>query len=941
MDDLSQNIFVRRLKGLLLVSSLVCIAFLLLAAFEENLKGTWRQHQALYRAALIERAGTEQARNAARSVRITQKQLFLPQLDRIDRCVTCHVGIDDPAQGSEGVLQPLRAHSGDTLEHHPVDKFGCTVCHDGQGRATDKEAAHGDVPHWPTPLLTGEAVYTTCGRCHHENDLYGSQRDLYARAGPLRPLDMAELEASVPGATNADQRAVGRGKKLVFESGCLGCHAFRGRGGTLGPDITHLGDKTAHDFDFSHVQGERTVKQWLLEHFKEPAQVVPGTLMPDMQLSDDEARDLTMYMLSLRRKHMPASHMPYPPRREGSPVSGATLFGMFCSACHGGSGQGSNVLDPDLMVLADPPPQLMTPALNNADTLGVASDDYLRHIIQRGRAGTNMIGWNLTEGGLNDSEIERLVQHIRAWEGPGPALDQISASRGDPRVGQALYRSRCRSCHGAQGEGGIGVALNSPSFLAIASDAFLAETVVEGRSNTAMPSWKQLSAQHVSDLIAFLRTWQRPAPPRAEVLARLASDAEPDAQHERFGQIIYRANCAACHGPNGDGGIGPSLNNDAFLAVVGDDYLYDALILGRPGTAMPSWHHLSVDDVVDLINHLRSWNDRRRQVLEPFNASGDWDRGKLVYDGACAGCHGLHAEGTIGTQLNNPVFLRSASDAMLRHWIHFGKPHTQMRAFAKGQQELVELTESQIEDLVSFLRRLESDRPMVTARPGIGIVAHGAELYASACASCHGPNGEGTTGSALSNPDFLRAASDGYLQATIALGRDGTEMRAMGAGSQGSVDLSAEDIQNIVALLRSWERHPPIEGIPPRFVIGADLEDGRQLYAGHCAGCHGPNGNDAWAPALNNADFLRAATDGFLQATIAFGRANTPMRSYGRGAGGVAELSIDQIDNIVAFIRTWAPPGHKPGPAPATEPPEHSKTLSDAGAAGRRIAHSD
>jgi mono/diheme cytochrome c family protein len=916
MDDGSNNPYVRRLKIVLLVSSLVSLVLLLLSAFEENLGREWRQYQKSYRAQLIKRAADDKVRQAAERMELQIQQVFLPELKRIDRCVTCHIGIDDPTQAD--AEQPLRTHGGEILRHHPVEKFGCTVCHDGQGRAIDKDAAHGEVEHWPSPLLRDEAVYTSCGRCHYENDLYGAEYDLYTRGGLLPPLDEAELEASVPGAASPTERAIGRGKALVLTSGCLGCHKFRERGGVLGPDITHVGDKTPHDFDFTHIEGEHTVAQWLFEHFKKPGEVVPGTLMPDMGLTDAQARDLTQYMLSLHRKAMPAEYTPVPSRRRTQPVRGARLFAMFCSACHGKYGQGGTALDPALMMLAEPPQELLTPALNNPDTLAVASDDYFRHIITTGRHDTNMISWRADEGGLSEAEIDRLVGYIRKWEGQEPPLQRVSAKRGSAQRGRALYRARCQSCHGRHGEGGIGVALNSPSFLAIASDDFLARSIIYGRANTAMPSWKQLTVEQVNDLLAYIRSWEKTPPDKRAVLSRLAA-GKPSQRALRIGRALYRGNCATCHGTNGEGGVGPSLNNDAFLSIVDNEYLYEAIMRGRPGTAMPAWKHLSTDDTVDLINYIRSWNGWQRRELEPYIARGDWDRGRIIFQSMCASCHGADAEGATGPQLNNPVFLASVSDAMLRQWIRFGKPGTEMRAFAKGRQGLAELTASQIEDVVTFLRWLQREGRTVNARPGMGIIPRGAEIYASVCAACHGPNGEGSTGPALSNPDFLRAASDGFLQATLLLGRDGTMMRPMGRFSQGSVELLMEDINNVVAFIRSWERRPPARKIPARYVTGADIIEGRALYAGYCAGCHGKNGNDGWAPTLNNSDFLTAATDGFLQATIARGRADTPMRPFGRGGGGVAELSSEQINNIVAFIRTWAPTGHKPTDMPGEQ----------------------
>jgi mono/diheme cytochrome c family protein len=586
------------------------------------------------------------------------------------------------------------------------------------------------------------------------------------------------------------------------------------------------------------------------------------------------------------------------------------LYGLFCSSCHGEEGEGSTVRDPETIGLFDQPEELMVPSLNNPDTLAVASDDYFRHIVSHGRSGTNMIAWEGQEnGGLLPEEVDRLVSHIRSWQDTPAPLESVSSARGNVRYGKALYESRCRSCHGENGEGGIGVALNSPSFLAVASDDFLARTILHGRTNTAMPSWPQLEADEVSDLLAFIRGWEHEPAKKEAVLARLVSEATPTERVLSLGEALYRFNCATCHGDAGEGAIGPSLRTDEFLSLADDEYLFEAIVRGRPGTAMPSWRHLSADNVADLIQYMRNWNGGNRQTLEPFIAGGDWERGQRIFIGSCAGCHGTYAEGAIGPQLSNNVFLSSVSDAMLKEWISYGKIGTPMPAFRRGEQGVTELSGAEIEDVITYLRRFEIDPSEIASRPGIGIPLRGADVYAAACASCHGPNGEGGTGSALSNPDFLKTASDGFLLATIALGRDNTEMRPMGKGGQGVVELTAEEISDTVAYIRSWETAPPIAGIPKRYVLEtkADSAQGGVLYSQYCSGCHGVNGNDGWAPALNNPEFLAAATDGFLQATIARGRSNTAMWSFGRGAGGVVELEGDQINNIVAYIRSWEP----------------------------------
>lgn len=887
----------RRIQWGLLVVSLATLVLMIVAALEEGVFPQWRSTRAQYAGILQEKATDDRGRAIAEQFDVRLVQNVLPELGRIDRCITCHAGIDDPRMTDEA--EPFRTHPGDLLEHHPPDKYGCTICHQGQGRAIALPDAHGTVPFWPEPLLAGAMAYTSCGRCHYENDLYAGESDLFGPAQPAGQVTLGELATHVPGAEQ-----IARGKRLVVEHGCLGCHKYRARGGTLGPDISHVGDKTVHDFDFKHVSGERSVLNWMRAHFKSPAAVVPDTLMPDMGLSDEEASDLAAYMISLKRKSAPAQYTPLPEPVDPTPADGRTLYLLYCSSCHGADGVGAVARESETHGAIDRPRELLTPSLRNDDTLAVASDDYLRAIIAQGRSGTGMPAW-LGEGGLSREEIERLVEAIRSWQDPPPPTESIAARRGNSRFGRALYRSRCVGCHGYQGEGGVGVSLGAPSFLAVASDEFLRDTILHGRPNTAMPSWPELSADEVSDLIAYVRSWQPEPPTEEEVLARLAEPPTTTWGRRDAGDILYRANCANCHGRKGDGDLGPSLNTVEFLSAVDDAYLSRAIVEGRPDTAMPSWKHLPAQSVADLIRTIRKWGVSRAEPLEPFMARGDWDRGQIIFQGACAGCHGFHAEGSTGPQLANPTFLRSASDAMLRKWISYGKLGTAMKPFLVGQQGVIDLTASQIEDVVTFLRHNESRPRTVTARPGMGIVALGAEVFAANCVACHGANGEGLVGSALSNPNFLRSASDGFLSATIVLGRENTPMVSLSHGQHGIVGLTGENIADVVAFLRSWEYRPPDKAATPGSGSEADERVGKTVYAGNCAGCHGAEGNDGWAPALNNPEFLAAATDGFLKATVARGRSGTAMRPFGRGGGGLAPLTGEEIENVVSYLRSW------------------------------------
>jgi mono/diheme cytochrome c family protein len=496
-------------------------------------------------------------------------------------------------------------------------------------------------------------------------------------------------------------------------------------------------------------------------------------------------------------------------------------------------------------------------------------------------------------------------------------------------MGRLIYLKNCAACHGQNGEGGIGVTLNSPTFLAVASDEFLARSIIDGRANTAMPAWRQLDAQRVSDLLAFLRQWQPRRNREAAVLALLAGEPADDNSVElspTIGRTLYNANCVMCHGAHGEGDLAPSLSTQEFLTIVGDDYLCDTITMGRPGTGMPAWRHLSNEDVASLILFLRTWQVEPSREVTYTSHEGDWDAGRLLYAGSCASCHGDSAEGGVGPQLNNPVFLQSASDGMLREWIAYGKTGTAMRGFLKGQQGTAELKPRQIDDLVAYLRSLEHRPRVSVAKRPSGRPELGKLWYAVSCASCHGERGEGASGPALSNTDFLHAASDGFLMATMAMGRDGTEMRPVKKGPQSILSLDSDQVNDLVAYLRSWEYDPPVEGVAHRYVVPWDLERGRTLYIANCSGCHGVEGRaeagepgriSAWAPNLNNEGFLAAASDGFLQATIVRGRDGTAMRPFGHGAQGLVDLTGDDIDDIVAYIRRWSAQADLPMTLPA------------------------
>ena len=155
----------------------------------------------------------------------------------------------------------------------------------------------------------------------------------------------------------------------------------------------------------------------------------------------------------------------------------------------------------------------------------------------------------------------------------------------------------------------------------------------------------------------------------------------------------------------------------------------------------------------------------------------------------------------------------------------------------------------------------------------------------------------------LNSPNFLIWASDEFLRATIARGRRGTEMRGWARDEGGPLD--RRDIQDLIAFLRTWQRNAPKPAIPP--VGRGDSTRGQRLYEAACANCHGWEGRGelGMGPALNSPDLLATADDTFLWATIAYGRPDTPMFPSLRGLDGVRQFSEAEIDDLVAYLRSW------------------------------------
>jgi cytochrome c551/c552 len=305
----------------------------------------YRFYQRGFRGAVERRFSTD----AARAVPSGPQQIWVEGLQRADRCITCHQGVG--WAGFEKAEQPWRTHRQDLLAAHPPERFGCTVCHGGQGWALDAGGAHGRVAGWGEPLLDkalaaglpsapprASLVEMNCNVCHR-------------------------YEREIAGAPS-----INRAKALVREKGCRACHLINGRGGLIGPDLTWAGEKNPEQYDYSRLAGQRSVLAWQVEHFRDPRALVPDSVMPNFHLPAEDTVALAMLVMSWRRGPDHGSLLGSTPRADTIPEidpadyekmasgPGSWFVRTGCFRCHDVAAVGvksPTPIGPDLSTAAD------------------------------------------------------------------------------------------------------------------------------------------------------------------------------------------------------------------------------------------------------------------------------------------------------------------------------------------------------------------------------------------------------------------------------------------------------------------------------------------------------------------------------------------------------------------------------------------------------------
>jgi sulfur oxidation c-type cytochrome SoxX len=559
----------------------------------------WERHQTAYfeQARSLSKDTRERAELETRAPRIEQTIVTNFGDTRVDRCTTCHIGADDPR--FTGHAEPLKTHpysetmgdvqrNGQWERRHKFSDFGCTVCHDGQGRGLDTFYSHGEDEFWPEPLLgyvtqpnwrkdfapklKGKAyMEANCAQCHTQEDFAGTPH-------------------------------VNRGRKLFYAMNCYGCHKIDGMSeGTLGPDLTEAGKKFKVDY--------------LWESIVEPRANLATSFMPDFHLNESDVESLVIFLKSRRgvnfaetsldryKAHVANVAVVIPPGTAGEKAGQQLLSDRACTACHK-LGDRDGGVAPDLSYEG---------LIRDDQWLG---DHFLN---PRSRVPDSI----MPAFRFPAEDFQRLSAYLVSLKTPPPPADA-----------RTTYTNLCARCHGEKGDGNGKVAwyidpsprdFSKPGFLASKPRARFVSSIQEGVGGTSMPPWKRiLKDDQISGVLDYV-VQNFAKEPFKELKTRNIPDKNPaaaSADSIARGEQMFLLRCTGCHGRKADGKGPNSLDilphprnfrNHWFVESVPDRRLFESIQYGVQGTAMPSWIDIfTPNDVGDIVNFIRSLQNARK-----------------------------------------------------------------------------------------------------------------------------------------------------------------------------------------------------------------------------------------------------------------------------------------------------------------------------------------
>ncbi len=549
------------------------------------------------------------------------------RIPKMDRCMTCHLAIDK--KGYEKYPQPYRTHSNlsayvGSESSHPLDRTGCTVCHEGMGqsvsfrdashtprddtqRAEWEEKYHWEEPHlWDYPMLPGGMTDASCAKCH-------------------------KAEVFIPNATRLN---IAYG--LYERAGCYACHKTRGFEGLRkpGPNLTRIQAKLTPDW----------VKTWI----RDPRAVKPGTWMPrvwynsnsstpqDAKRNEIEIDATANYLFAKSEKHEFA--VASPPR--GDAAHGKRVVeSVGCLGCHINTDQKRLEAGPRRTFgqplqnvgnkttyewlfdwVRDPKhynPDTFMPDLRLTDQDAADVAAYL--VTLKGATGT------AAKASFESKDADAvLLDYLKAtmpFEEAKAAIAKMDPQARKLELGRrAIARYGCFSCHEIRGfekQQPIGIELSEEGSKLITQLDFafihIPHTKVEwlqqklrdprifDRGRVLQPDEKLrmpdfgITEDEAKLFVTAVMSFQRDVQPAAALRPRSARADGLVAGRA----LVRRRNCVGCHVIEGDGGD--------YQKVVSDPTLAPPLLTPEGGKVQPDWLYAFLRGPITI----RPWLDVR------------------------------------------------------------------------------------------------------------------------------------------------------------------------------------------------------------------------------------------------------------------------------------------------------------------------------------------